>query len=617
MALLYPTNKFPYVPTGPLECVGSCANHGLLFEHVSTATPQAEICGKNDSVAGYVDFPPNSMLGVKHDYPIHTFYWFFPSQNGKKDAPLVVWLSGGPGASSVFALFTENGPCNFSKGATTPEANPWSWNKEYNLLYVDQPVQTGFSYDNATEGLLDLITGDITPGGSPAGNSSIRGVFASQNTSHTANTTETAAKQFWNFLQAWSDLPYYNASAPLALWTESYGGRYGPSFASYIVKQNGLIKTGSLSSSTHLNLRWLGIVNGCIDLPSQESSYPDFAYDKNPYHIKGINEAEYNGARKAYPDCKSKIETCLNTADHLDPEMNGNVSAVNEACKTASEFCQDKVEGPYMFARKRGYYDITHCYLDPFPGNEFISYLSTDKVRKALGVPVNYTDISNTVGLAFNITGDYARRDPRGGYLGNIATLLNAGVQVALVYGDRDFACNWLGGENASLSVAYGKSAEFAKAGYANLTVDGAVAGKVRQHELFSFARIYQSGHMVPAYQPEVSYRILQRVLQNKDVATGKVDTGSADTKGPHESTETLVPEVAPPVTCYYRALSITCAENQIDAVKNGTAKVVDGIVTSPVAPPGTCPVNGRSPYHDFSKGNTPNWDEWEAQADL
>jgi len=40
----------------------------------------------------------------------HMFYWFFPAQNGDVDAPVTIWLQGGPGGSSLFGLFVENGP---------------------------------------------------------------------------------------------------------------------------------------------------------------------------------------------------------------------------------------------------------------------------------------------------------------------------------------------------------------------------------------------------------------------------------------------------------------------------------------------------------------------------
>ena len=51
-----------------------------------------------------------------------------------------------------------------------------------------------------------------------------------------------------------------------------------------------------------------------------------------------------------------------------------------------------------------------------------------------------------------------------------VAALLDGGVKVHMVYGDRDFACNWMGGEAASLRVPYSHHSEFAAAGYAPTT---------------------------------------------------------------------------------------------------------------------------------------------------
>lgn len=116
---------------------------------------------------------------------------------------MVLWVNGGPGGSSMFGLFTEHGPCQVEADGTT-SPRPWSWNREFNVLYVDQPVHTGFSYDVPTPGLFHARNGSITPGGgggAPADGTVIPGVFSSQDTAATANTTENAARAYWNFLQ--------------------------------------------------------------------------------------------------------------------------------------------------------------------------------------------------------------------------------------------------------------------------------------------------------------------------------------------------------------------------------------------------------------------------------
>lgn len=73
-------------------------------------------------------------------------FWFFEARNNPTTAPLATWFNGGPGCSSMIGLFQENGPCHFVNGASTPSNNTFSWNNFANMLYVDQPIGTGFSY---------------------------------------------------------------------------------------------------------------------------------------------------------------------------------------------------------------------------------------------------------------------------------------------------------------------------------------------------------------------------------------------------------------------------------------------------------------------------------------
>ncbi len=83
------------------------------------------------------------------------FYWFFESKDASfhddpADVPLVVWLSGGPGASSSIGLLMENGPYRIGQdGLGSITANPNGWNDHAHVLYWDQPVGTGYSYSAA------------------------------------------------------------------------------------------------------------------------------------------------------------------------------------------------------------------------------------------------------------------------------------------------------------------------------------------------------------------------------------------------------------------------------------------------------------------------------------
>lgn len=307
----------------------------------------------------------------------------------------------------------------------------------------------------------------------------------------------------------------------------------------------------------------------------------------NTYGIQAINQTSYQGAVDAFNKpggCRDRIIKCNDLATAGDPNFIGNNATVNLACQDADAYCSNNVEGPYITESGRNYYDITAIDPDPFPPPYFLGFLSQHWVQAALGVPVNYTESVNSVYYAFSAVGDYPRRDIRGGYLADLAYLLDAGVKVALMYGDRDYACNWLGGETVSLALNHSAAPAFRAAGYADIHVNASyVGGQVRQHGNLSFSRVFQAGHEVPSYQPETAFRIFQRALFNTDIATGAVDTVQNKDYSSRGSPTTFqvkntVPD-SPAPTCYVLSFQNTCTADTQAAVLNGTALVHDYIV--------------------------------------
>jgi cathepsin A (carboxypeptidase C) len=78
--------------------------------------------------------------------PKHLFFWYFESQSSPSDDPLLLWLTGGPGGSSMLGLLMENGPCLINEHGNGTVYNEYGWSKHANILYVDQPAGVGFSY---------------------------------------------------------------------------------------------------------------------------------------------------------------------------------------------------------------------------------------------------------------------------------------------------------------------------------------------------------------------------------------------------------------------------------------------------------------------------------------
>ena len=92
------------------------------------------------------------------------------------------------------------------------------------------------------------------------------------------------------------------------------------------------------------------------------------------------------------------------------------------------------------------------------------------------------------------------------------------------VHGDADFIANWFGGEAVSLALNYTHADSFRKAGYAPFIVNGIERGEVREYGNFSFLRVYEAGHAVASYQPQAALEMFRRMLESKDLATGKVE---------------------------------------------------------------------------------------------
>ena len=143
------------------------------------------------------------------------FYWLFTSQSAElypaceAPIPLVIWLNGGPGASSLCGLFLENGPFRaLSDPAVSVVPNPAGWDQSCHLLYWDQPVGTGFSTtNNDKEG---LVGGELE-----------------------------LSRQFCTALEMFFASPAYKAyrECPLYIVGESYAGKYVPSIATHLIAQ--------------------------------------------------------------------------------------------------------------------------------------------------------------------------------------------------------------------------------------------------------------------------------------------------------------------------------------------------------------------------------------------
>ncbi|KAK8085051.1 serine carboxypeptidase [Apiospora hydei] len=554
-------------------------------------------------------------------YATNTFFWFVGAR--EPTSALTIWLNGGPGSSSMFGFFAEVGPCEVvDAGADAggqdrfaTVAREWGWDRASNMLFIDQPNQVGFSYDAPTNGSLDLLTNEIRippearPDTHPPG-LFLNGTFSSMNSNHTANTTETAAVAVWHMLQGFlTAFPHFNppntSSVGVNLFAESYGGKYGPVFASKWEEMNDKLLTNGTASNTtaaalDIHLTSLGIVNGCVDDLIQAPYYPVMA-NSNSYGFHALSPVRAQMANASFyvqGGCRDLIKQCRTAVTESDPANTGALASVNDLCSRAYTTCTDQVMLPYADSG-RSVYDIAATLPDSSfpPSQRYLSYLNTAQAQAALGAALNYTETNPQVVAAFRATGDYERQS----LVPQLAALLDRGIRIGFVYGDRDYICNWYGGEAVSLAVAAAATSpaynnanadSFADAGYAPIIVnDSYIGGVVRQLGNLSFSRIYQAGHFVPAYQPETAFQVFARIIFGKSLSDGKpVDLATYDTTGPANATSSLEFPPSPTHTCWVRNIPGTCDEAEqkvlgsFDSAKEKVAIVDGALVTGEAA---------------------------------
>lgn len=143
-------------------------------------------------------------------------------------------------------------------------------------------------------------------------------------------------------------------------------------------------------------------------------------------------------------------------------------------------------------------------------------------------MPLNYTTSPGIIFTVYSFnflpsntyigTGDGFRRS-----VAELSYALDNDIKVAMVYGDRDYRCNWMGGEAVALAAKYKHAEKFKGAKYESLQTNASyVGGMVKQFGGFSFSRVFEAGHAVSAYQPETVYRVFMRAMFGRDVATGE-----------------------------------------------------------------------------------------------
>ncbi|XP_072990550.1 serine carboxypeptidase II-2-like [Typha latifolia] len=287
------------------------------------------------------------------------FYWFFEAVDDPASKPLVLWLNGGPGCSSIaFGVAEEVGPFHINADGKGVYLNPYSWNQVANMLFLDSPVGVGYSYSNTSEDL-------------------------------SSNGDKRTASDSLVFLQKWFDqFPQYKGRE-FYLTGESYAGHYVPQLAQAIVRYN--MRTGENS----INLIGYMVGNALTDDFHDHYGIFEFMW------ASGLISDQTYKLLNVFCDFQSFVHTsseCEKILDIASSEL-GNIdpySIFTPSCTAAVVSSKNR-----LLKRLRSVGRIGENY-DPCTEKHSTVYFNLPEVQKALHVnpkvaPTKWETCSDTV----------------------------------------------------------------------------------------------------------------------------------------------------------------------------------------------------------------------------
>ncbi|MCO5556362.1 hypothetical protein L7F22_009910 [Adiantum nelumboides] len=393
-------------------------------------------------------------------YSAKMFYFFFESRSNSTDDPLMLWTTGGPGCGSELALFYENGPFYITSNLTLVW-NDYGWDQISNIIFVDQPVGTGFSY---TSDYRDIRHDEI-------------GV----------------SQDLYDFIQVFLDYHPEYRSRDFFASGESYAGHYIPALAKRIQEYNA-------QGLAYINLKGIAMGNGLTQPDIQYKAYGDYALQMGL-----IDDTAYKRIEKRFAVCKTSLSAC---------ESEGG----GVACAAAYLACNRIFDSVISLMGNTNYYDIRKecegslCY----DFSDVTSFLNSDDVQESLGITEGYEWVACSSSVYDAMMLDWMRNAEKG-----IPALLENNVQVLVYAGEFDLVCNWLGNFRWVSAMNWTSQQEFVDKNFTNFLLDGEEFAAVKSYGGLSFMKMFNAGHMVPMDQPKAALEMMRRWTRGLSLEDG------------------------------------------------------------------------------------------------
>lgn len=407
--------------------------------------------------AGHVD------LGLEHNE--HLFFWHFQNRHIGDRQRTVIWINGGPGCSSEDGALMEIGPYRVKPDGVLEEKDG-AWSEFANIMFVDNPVGTGFSYVDTDSYVHEL---------------------------------PEMANQFVAFLEKWFALfPEYEHD-DLYLAGESYAGQHIPYIAKAILDRN---KGGAAHP---WQLKGMLIGNGWISPEEQYKSYLSFAYEK------GLVKRDSEEAKRI----ETQQAVCMRALGEEGAKDKVDIGVCEQILQDILKETMTKDQQCYNMYDVRLKDSYPSCGMNWPPDLVDVTpYLRRKDVLEALhvspGKRTGWTECNGAVGSAFRA----AHSKPSIQILPDLI----AEVPTVLFSGAEDLICNHIGTEELISNMHWngGKGFELSAGTWAprrDWTFEGKPAGFWQEARNLTYVLFYNSSHMVPFDYARRSRDMLDRFM--------------------------------------------------------------------------------------------------------
>lgn len=394
------------------------------------------------------------------------FYWLYYTTATEEytDRPLVIWLQGGPGASSMYGNFEELGPLTLEL-----EERNHTWVKHYNVLFIDNPVGTGFSYVDD----FSLLT---------------------KSNAEIADDLLAFMKEFYK------RNPEFTGT-PLHIYAESYGGKMAPEFAYVLAKA---IDLGEIDA----NLQSVGIVAPWASPIDSVLSWGPFLLNMGFVDTKGyktiqaaaietehiLNQERYEEATYQWGTTQGVLMRQTGPIDWYNVLF---LQEYNQFQARLAMFEKDLKQATADSARKLATEDRDQMLKD----------LMRNEVAPALDLPAESVYDSQGSRVFSTLAGDFMKPA-----MDVIELLLNnTSVDVVVITGQLDLIVATPGNVVWVEKLKWNGRNDYLNAPRTGVGAKGILEGYQKSYGKLSVYWALRAGHMVPADNPELMDYILQK----------------------------------------------------------------------------------------------------------